>query len=393
MHNTSLQVRRDQLATTRLVTAPAPALLDGQVRVRIERFALTANNITYGAFGDAMQYWQFFPVEGEDAAQWGQIPVWGFGSVTESRHPDVPVGEHLYGYFPMASQVLLTPGKVSASSLSDTALHRAALHPVYNQYNRTTADPFYRRDTEDLQALLRPLFITSWLIDDFLADQAYFAAAASGGDIGSGAGAGLGSASAHDPASAVTLLLSSASSKTAYGTAHQLHQRSNVRVIGLTSARNLAFCESLGCYDQVLPYEALTSLDGAAPCVYIDFSGNAAFRLALHTHCSGLRYSCSVGGTHVNDLGSGRDLPGPRPTLFFAPAQIKKRTQEWGSQGLGQRLLTSWNAFIASVTAPEKPWLTVQQHLGASAAQEAYATILAGQGDARVGHIVRMNEA
>jgi hypothetical protein len=71
-----------------------------------------------------------------------------------------------------------------------------------------------------VQALLRPLFITSWLIDDFLADNDFFGAR--------------------------VMLLSSASSKTAYGTAFQLAQRDGIEVVGLTSPGNVAFCESPG---------------------------------------------------------------------------------------------------------------------------------------------------
>ncbi len=373
---TDFLVRKDQLATTSRRIYPAPALPDGQVRVAVERFALTANNITYAAFGDAMNYWQFFPPVPAGAASgadmgWGRIPVWGFGAVSASRHPGVAVGERLYGYFPMSSMVDLTPDKVSHLSFCDAAAHRAALHPVYNQYTRTATDPFYSADTEDLQALLRPLFITSWLIDDFLADNAFFGASA-------------------DLAERGLLLLSSASSKTAYGTAFQLAQRAGIEVVGFTSPANAAFCESLGCYHRVLTYDQLDAVAASAPCVYIDFAGNAAFRKALHTHCAGLKYSCSVGGTHVAELGGAKDLPGPRATLFFAPAQIKKRNSEWGPEVLGRLLLADWQALIATVAAPQRPWLTVQQHRGAAAVQVAYAQVLAGHGDPRVGHMLSL---
>ena len=127
-----------------------------------------------------------------------------------------------------------------------------------------------------------------------------------------------------------------------------------------------------------------------APCVYVDFAGNAAFRKTLHSHCKNLKFSSSIGGTHVSDLGSGKDLPGPKPTLFFAPAQIKKRSGGWGSQGLGQRLLQSWHGFIAAVSNPSQPWLTVQHHRGAEAVQAAYLQVLSGKGDARVGHMLSL---
>ena len=371
---TEFLVRKDQLGTTTVRSRVAPALADGQVRVGIARFALTSNNITYAAMGEAMQYWQFFPVKADsdtDATPWGRIPVWGFGRVLETRHPDVAVGERLYGYFPMSSSVDLAPGKVSAASFMDTAPHRAQLHAVYNQYMRCATDPFYTENTEEVQALLRPLFITSWLIDDFLADNDFFGATA-------------------DPAQPALLLLSSASSKTAYGTAFQLAQRTGVEVVGLTSPGNVAFCESLGCYHRVLTYDQLDQIAVDAPSIYVDFAGNAVLRKALHTHCKGLRYSCSIGATHVSDMGGAKDVPGPKATLFFAPAQIKKRSMDWGQQGLGERLAQSWQAFVAQTTQSAQPWLRVEQHGGPAQVQAAYQQVLGGKGDPRLGHMLSL---
>ena len=363
MSTTTLLVRQDQLATTRLHTVNDDApLADGQVRVRVDQFALTANNITYAAMGEMLQYWQFYP-SGE--AGWGIVPVWGFGTVVQSRCAEVAVGERLYGYWPMADQAVLSPHRITPAGFADGAPHRASLHAVYNQYLRTAADPFYRADNEDVQALLRPLFITSWLIDDFLDDQQFFGAK--------------------------RMLLSSASSKTAYGTAFQLAQRDGIEVIGLTSAGNVAFCESLGCYDRVVAYNALESqLDGATPSVYIDFAGSVGLRQRIHAHCTGLAYSCAVGASHVQDLGGAGQLPGPRPVMFFAPAQVKKRNADWGAQGLGQRLVAAWNEFSTTVQAPGAPWLAVQRHAGPEATQALFTGLLAGSGEPRTGHIATL---
>jgi Protein of unknown function (DUF2855) len=362
--DTRLLVRKDALHTTQIATTADAALQEGQVRVRVDKFSFTSNNITYAAFGDAMKYWQFFPTGQEG---WGNIPVWGFGTVVQSSHPGVAVGERLYGYWPFATHAVLSPGKLSDKGFSDTAAHRAELHPVYNSYMRCSTDPFYTADTEDIQALLRPLFITSFLIDDFLADNAFFGAN--------------------------TLLLSSASSKTAYGTAHQLHQRGGIEVVGLTSERNRAFCESLGCYHRVLSYEQLGEVAQDAACVYVDFAGNADLRRAIHTRFGKLAYSCSIGGTHVEHLGGGRDLPGPKATLFFAPAQIKKRYADWGPEAFGRSTVTAWRTFCTTVSNPAQPWLTVEHHHGVPAAEKAYAQVLAGMGDARVGHMISLHNS
>ncbi|PJI99323.1 uncharacterized protein DUF2855 [Acidovorax sp. 69] len=358
MSTTTLLVRQDQLATTRLVTTDDTPLAEGQVRVRVESFALTANNITYAALGNMLNYWQFFPT---GDAGWGIVPVWGFGTVVQSLNPAVAVGERLYGYWPMASQAVLSPERVNPTGFSDGAAHRAGLHAVYNHYLRTNTDGLYRADNEDVQALLRPLFITSWLIDDFLADQQFFGAQ--------------------------RMLLSSASSKTAYGTAFQLAQRGGIEVIGLTSPGNVAFCESLGCYSRVVTYDALDQIDGATPSVYIDFAGSVGLRQRIHTHFTGLAYSCSVGASHVQDLGGAGQLPGPRPVMFFAPAQVKKRHTDWGAQGLNERLVAAWNQFSSAVSAGPQPWLVVQHHAGPEATQALFAAVLAGSGDPRAGHI------
>lgn len=366
-------VRKDQLGRTEVRRADDVPLADGEVRVRIDSFALTSNNITYAAFGDAMNYWSFFPVRGEDNSQWGRIPVWGFGTVQQSLHPGVAVGEKLYGYFPMSTSVVLAPVRLSPAGFSDGAAHRASLHPVYNQYLRCHSDPYYTAYTEAVQALLRPLFITSWLIDDFLADNQFFGASGQGDQRG-------------------VMLLSSASSKTAYGTAFQLAQREGIEVVGLTSAGNVAFCESLGCYHRVLRYDQLEQVPADTPCVYIDFAGSAELRRAIHTRFGNLKYSCAIGGTHVEQLGGSKDLPGPKATLFFAPAQIKKRSGEWGAEVLGQRLVQAWHAFVAKAHAPVKPWLVVDYHHGPEAVQAIYREVLGGKGDPRRGHVLSLND-
>ena len=368
MTQLQLQVDKADLSRTRLHRVEDVPLADGQVRVAVDRFAFTSNNITYAAFGEAMHYWDFFPT---GDAGWGIVPVWGFANVVQSSHPGVAVGERLYGYFPMAEHGVLQPARLTPAGFSDAAPHRANLHAVYNQYLRVASDPFYSAESEDLQALLRPLFMTSWLIDDFLADNDFFGAMA-------------------DPAKPAVMLLSSASSKTAYGTAFMLAQRTGIEVVGLTSATNVAFCEGLGCYHRVLAYEQLDQLGADTPCIYVDFAGNAALRSAVHHRFSRLAYSCAIGGTHVDQLGGARDLPGPKASLFFAPAQVKKRHGDWGADQLGQRLVQAWRSFVEKVSDPAAPWLSVQAHAGTAALASVYADVLGGRADPRMGQIVSL---
>ncbi|MBS0445693.1 MAG: DUF2855 family protein [Proteobacteria bacterium] len=339
--------------------APAP-LADGSVRLRIASFALTANNVTYAAFGDAMNYWSFFPT-GDDAT--GCIPVWGFADVAESRCDGIAPGERYYGYWPMADAVDLTPARVGESGFVDAAPHRRELHALYNQYLRCSADPGYDPAQEAEQALLRPLFFTSFLIDDFLADNDDFGARA--------------------------VVIASASSKTAYGTAFCLKRRDGPAVVGLTSAANRAYTQRLGCYDRVLAYDDLDELDANVPSVYVDMSGHAALRGEVHRRYGDrLTYSCAVGGTHWDELGSGQGLPGPKPTLFFAPAQVAKRRADWGAAALQQRLADAWRAFMVPVTDPRDPWLRVVRGTGRQAVEEVYLALLDGRARPEEGHVL-----
>ncbi|MDE2081658.1 MAG: DUF2855 family protein [Burkholderiales bacterium] len=367
-----LVIARAQLSRAHLGPDPdapaARALQAGQARLAIDRFALTANNITYAAFGEAMKYWQFFP-SGEAAT--GCLPVWGFAEVVESLAPGLDVGRRVWGYFPAGTHLVVRPSKVSATGFIDGAAHRQELALVYNQYAFCDADPDWKPETEGLQAVLRPLFTTSFLIDDFLADNHVFGAQ--------------------------QVLLSSASSKTALGTAFCLARRRGMpgapRIIGLTSAANADTTRSLGCYDQVLLYEALPTLSDHVPTVYVDFCGDAELRRRIHTHFGErLRFSSSIGGTHWEALGPARDLPGPRPTLFFAPAQIKLRSAPppagWGGAELQRRIAAAWAAFIHQVEAGG--WVRIVEQRGAQAALEAYGQMLAGRASAGVGLMLGM---
>ncbi|HSG87671.1 MAG TPA: DUF2855 family protein [Pseudomonadales bacterium] len=356
------QVRKSDLRESRfapLAPASEAELADGEVLVAVERFAFTANNVTYAVFGEAMNYWGFFPAE----EGWGRIPVWGFGEVLRSNADGIEVGERLYGYFPMSSWVILKPTRIARHGFADGAEHRLALHPVYNQYQRVAADPGYTPATEPAQMILRPLFATSFLIDDFLADADFFGAR--------------------------QVIITSASSKTSLALAHQVHalRRGKVEVVGLTSPSNRQFCEGLGIYDRVLAYEDLETLDGTVPSVAVDMAGNGSVLRRIHEHFDdALKYSCLVGGTHWEARSGGGDLPGPAPTLFFAPDQMKKRNADWGAEGYNQRLGEAWTGFVAASAA----WLDVHEDRGEEAVQRIYLETLDGRVDPRRGQILSL---
>jgi hypothetical protein len=335
------------------VELPAEALL-----VKVDRFAFTANNITYAVLGDQLKYWQLFPAP----ESFGNIPVWGFGEVIASAHPAIAEGERLFGYFPMATHLVIEAADVRKRGLRDGAAHRQSVAPVYNAYARVSGDPAFAGQQGDYQALLRPLFMLSFLVDDFLAENAFFGAR--------------------------RVMLSSASSKTAFGLAHLLHTlRKEVRVIGLTSASNVDFVRSLGCYDEVVTYDAVTSLPSDVPVAFVDMAGNSELRATLHRHFGDrIKYSGRIGLTHRGSSPDEPELPGAKPSWFFAPDQIRKRAKEWGPGGIDTRFGAAWSGFAPMLDR----WLNVIEGRGEEAVKQVYLDTLNGRVRPEQGHILSL---
>jgi len=361
--NIQFIVARDDLKQSRIIKTPLPgsaALPDEALLVKVDRFALTANNITYAVLGDTLKYWQLFPApEG-----FGIIPVWGFGEVIASRHPMISTGELLFGYFPMASHLVIEAADVSKRGLRDAAAHRQGVAPVYNAYARVTGNPGFAGRAGDHQALLRPLFMLSFLVDDYLAENAFFGAR--------------------------SVMLSSASSKTAFGLAHLLHtQRKPIRVIGLTSGSNADFVTSLGCYDEVVTYGDIEKLPADHPAAFVDMAGNSEVRARLHRRFGDrLTYSGRIGLTHHDASGEEADLPGAKPQWFFAPDQIRKRAKEWGPGGIDTRFGAAWSGFVPHLD----DWITVTKDRGPEAVEAIYRNTLAGHAPPDHGHMLSLAE-
>ncbi len=347
----ALEVARDDLATTSLVEVEVPEPADGEAVLRVDRVGLTANNVTYAVLGESFRYWQFFPAtEGR-----GRVPLWGFADVTASRVDGVEVGQRVYGYLPPASHLLVRPGRVDGRGFRDVREHRAGLPSPYNAYALTTGDAAYEPEREDLQVLFRPLFFTSFLLADALAEQ-----------------------------DARVLALSSASSKTAYGTAFLL-RGGPAEVVGLTSAANVAFTESLGCYDRVLSYDQVAEL-GATPTAYVDLAGSTPLRQAVHDHLRDeLVLDLVVGVTHQDGSRAGT-LAGARPTAFFAPDRMAVRSADWGREGLDSRFGDAWKRFAPTA----EQWVDVLVSTGPDALREVWLEVLGGRSGPRTGHVVRL---
>lgn len=344
---------RDDLGRTTLVEGGTPDLSDGEVLLRVDRVGLTANNVTYAVLGESMRYWRFFPPEPRGLGpEWGLPPLWGFAEVAASTVPGVDEGQRFYGYLPPAGHLVVRPDRVDTAGFRDASPHRTDLPSPYQAYRRTDGDPVYRADQEDLLVLFRPLFFTSFMLADRIVDNDFHGARA--------------------------LVVSSASSKTAYAAAFELHGR-GVRLIGLTAPGNLAFTRALGCYDDVVTYDEIGSLD-LVPTVYLDLSGAPATRAALRRH---------LGAHLVRDIAVGltNQIPNADAAgeVFFAPVQMRKRRQDWGRDGLDRRFAEAWGRFVEVAAG----WIDVRVGVGPEDLRRVWLDVLAGRTPPRVGHVVR----
>jgi hypothetical protein len=364
MDITTLLTSQRDPAEGRLETTGAGALQPGRVRVAVRRVALTTNNVTYALFGERMSYWQFFP-SGHDG--WGVVPVWGFGEVVDSAVREVTVGARYFGYWPLADSVELQPTKVSSSGFIDGVEHRAALASTYNRY--VAAPSQQRADDEAAACIMRPLFGTAFLLMDFLQESDWFGAR--------------------------QLVLSSASSKTAYATAWCVRDALRrgdapaLRLIGLTSRANAAFVRRLALYDIVLGYDEIAALDAATPTVFADFSGNAEQRAQLHHHLrDALRHSAVIGATQFSAGARDVPLPGAKPAFFFAPDRRRQRLEDWGPAVLMQRMEDSQGRFLQQMLSGSTPALQIVRHSGLASARDVLADLARGRVDPAVGHVI-----
>jgi hypothetical protein len=216
-------------------------------------------------------------------------------------------------------------------------------------------------EKDNATLVLRGLFVTSFLAEDFLRESDFLGA--------------------------TQVLVTSASSKTSIALAHCLRENSNIKVIALTSAANVDFTYGVDLYHQVITYDDIESLDPAIPTVIVDMAGNASVISRVHNHFNdALKYSCRIGGTHWDQSGSTKGIPGPRPEFFFAPSQMAKRGKEWGRDVFNERIYTALSLFLDDSTR----WLTIEHSHGANALTDVYMQLVEGRVRPEAGHILSL---
>lgn len=369
------QIQKTHITESRIVDNDISkiALASGQVMLKIDKFALTANNVTYAVVGEQIGYWKFFPphsqaVDGSevDTKGWGVLPVWGFADVVTSNCEDVPVGERLFGYFPPASHLVMHPIKIGKTSWIDGSEHRSQLPAGYNVYRRVEAEPGYNKAHEDDRMLLFPLHITSFALYDFFQENKWFGAS--------------------------QLVMISASSKTSTGLAYGVQHDNSTdnpapELVALTSKRNLDMVKGLNAYDSALTYNEISKIDASKATLIVDMSGNTEILSELHKHLGdNMRFCSNVGVTHWKDFGQSDDIIKERSEFFFAPSQIQKRLQEWGPQGFDQKS----REYLSLSIAKSREWLKMTDLDGLEGMQAIFEDVCEGKVAPDAGLIVRM---
>jgi hypothetical protein len=348
---TYLEIDRSDIRQFRIEVCEPVALAPGEVRLTLERFALTSNNISYALGGDFLDYWGFFPAE----VGWGRLPAMGYGIVSESANPDIAVGGRYFGFFPVGNEHIVQ-AQTSSGGFIDVGTHREKHAMAYRAFDKVSD---VEGENDNAMLIFRGLFMTSFLAEDFLREQNFF--------------------------EATQVVITSASSKTSIALAHCLRTNSTMRVIGLTSDANVDFVNSVGEYHDVVTYSEISSLNPSVQTVIVDMAGNPEIVALVHTHFDdSLKYSCSIGATHWDQTSHRVDTPGPKPQFFFAPSQLSKRGKEWGREEFNTRLGAALNTFIEG----SKEWLRIEHSRGADAVSETYSQLVAGKMPPEIGNIL-----
>ena len=353
MNNITFLCNKKALNNTRFQEGPAPTLLANEVLLKIDKYAFTSNNITYGVFGERL-YWAFFP--GTETE--GIIPVWGYADVVESNNEAIKVGERFYGYYPMSTFLKVLPGHLSPNGFSDNSEHRLKLPPIYNRYSRTSTDPTYTPESENILPFFKPLFGTGFLCYHFLNKEKFYQSS--------------------------QVILTSASSKTALGTACMFKQnqvKDNLKIIGLTSAKNVDFVKKTGFYDEILTYDNYKESIEKNPSIIIDFAGNTTLLQQLADLLNdNLQYASLIGFTDWQKAGL---FQHPKASMFFAPDQSELFSKEWGGEVLMQRIGQAMFGF----TKQAMNWLEITTTPKLEI-EELYLDVLNGKVDPSKGYLI-----
>lgn len=344
---------------TTLIDMPTPELLEGGVLFRVDHLAVTANTVTYAAVAKALPYLELFPHRPDPDARTGLLPAWGHATAIESRHEAVPVGSTFYGVWPATSTCALVPHAATPTGIVVARPQVPRWMGFYGLYHRTDIDPFHLPDRIHVAAALRPLLLTGLLLADYLIERDQFGAR--------------------------NVVLTSASSKTAFGLATALRGEGVIDVVGLTAASRRETVRTWGLHDRVVSYDTLEELATLESVVVVDFAGDLTLADRLHGVLGDrLRHTIVVGTTHFDGAGYAGARAGSSE-VFFAPGWAHTRQSALGNV-FAARLLSGWRFQMAG--APRV--FPAELRRGMPALRDTYFEILEGRAAADRSLVVQL---
>ena len=277
--------------------------------------------------------------------------------------PDIAVGGRYFGFYPMATDVVIDAAP-HGSAFRDVGPHRAEHAATYTDFRDVTTDVMFRPEQADEYLLLWGVFMTSFLVDDYLAD--------------------------NDFLGATQTLVTSASSKTSICLAQCLAERDGHRCIGLTSRaqprlrrgpRPLRRGDHLRRGRPTRPIE----------CVDVGRHGRERFGPRCDPHA--LRRRTEV-VTHrrrhplAGSGGNGGHAARTDTRVLLRPGTISEARRRVGADELDARIARSFHQLLDTTDE----WLTVERRSGAEGVTSVYRSLLEGRAEPAIGYVVSMNQ-
>ena len=360
------QINKADFSDSHIVSiSPDQTMIDdGEVLLKVERFGFSANNITYAAMGEQLNYWKFFPAADGTSTQvnWGVLPVWGFATVEKSNVDGIEQGERIFGYLPPASHLKIRPVGITPSFLFDGSDHRRELPKAYNSYQRVDGSKLISVMADNLRMLLYPLYLTSFCLANLLRQNDWYGAE--------------------------QVLIVSASSKTSIGLAYALDEDDSAPdTVGLTSELNRKFVNGLGIYQSSASYDSLENDIAKVPTAIVDMSGNGSVIGRLHQHLGDhMVKTINVGLTHWETSRSDSGINRERSEFFFAPTYIQELMKSWGTEEFNRRS----TKFITGAAQKSTEWLRLDAVIGLKEFITHYDLVRSGQSSPERGIVVEL---
>jgi hypothetical protein len=373
---------RDDIQQTEVLRDELPPLVKDEIRLRVDKVGLSANNLFYIQMGEApfLKFFSVYPLE-EEHKHLANMPAWGVATVMESANSDIAVGEQFTGFLQMANVVQM---KAKRTAVGYTAYgeKRDKLNQAYNNFTQlkdSRSSPLNGSGVKsDLAMTASPGALSGFILYELLLMKDFYACD--------------------------SVVLTSASSKLSLATALLLQEaRENgaiKKVIGYTSDKNLNFVSGTGLYDDVLTFDQDLPGDGGLKHILIDVAGDASI---YKRNQDRIIKALAVGGTHGSAEASTFtafgpsgflkmfiDMVGPKAAkrwaskrlnprleMFFAPTVINELLARWGQEAMDQKSDAALQQFVDA--AIDRGWISVTRSEDVNAIQSTYQRIVSGQ--------------